>query len=77
MGYEGKVHQQSRKEDSFLKYYSILLISSLVSSTLFAVPLNKRDAIQELVQKLEALDPNIKSHQDDWLKVRNHLEPKY
>ncbi|MBC7531269.1 MAG: hypothetical protein H7318_06795 [Oligoflexus sp.] len=57
-----------------MKYYSILLISSLLSSTLFAASLNKRDAIQELVQKLEAFDPNIKSHQDDWLKVRNHLE---
>lgn len=57
-----------------MKYYSILLIPAFLSSTLFAASLNKRDAIQELVQKLEAFDPNIKSHQDDWLKVRNHLE---
>ena len=57
-----------------MKYHSILLISALVSSTIFASALNKRDAVQELVQKLEAIDPNIKSHQVDWLKVRSHLE---
>jgi len=57
-----------------LKTYFIVLIFSFLSSTLCAASLNKREAIQELVQKLERLDPNIKSHQDDWLKVRQHLE---
>ncbi|MBC7659048.1 MAG: hypothetical protein H7249_05005 [Chitinophagaceae bacterium] len=57
-----------------MKYRSILLFCSLISSTLFAASFDKRDAVQELVQKLEAIDPNIKTHQDDWSKVRAHLE---
>ncbi len=50
------------------------ILSILVSSTVFAANFDKRETVIELVQKLEATDPNIKSHQDDWLKVRQHLE---
>ncbi len=57
-----------------MKNYSIALIFLFLLPPLGAATLDKRDAIQELVQKLEVLDPNIKSHQDDWSKVRLHLE---
>ncbi|MES2744352.1 MAG: hypothetical protein V4655_02950 [Bdellovibrionota bacterium] len=57
-----------------MKYYSMLIISVCLSSKIYANSAAKRDVATELVQKLEALDPNIKSHQTEWLKVRHHLE---
>lgn len=58
-----------------MKLLPSLSFALLLSSTqLHAASLDKREAIAELVQKLETLDPNIKTHKDEWLKVRTHLE---
>lgn len=57
-----------------MKYYMILTIALMTSPTVFANSAGKREIVQELIQKLEATDPNIKSLQADWLKVREHLE---
>lgn len=57
-----------------MKYYSLLIIGLIATSRIYANSPSKRDIAQELLQKLEATDPNIKSHQSEWMKVREHLE---
>ena len=57
-----------------MKYYSLLIIGLMASTKIYANSPVKREIVQELIQKLEATDPNIKSHRADWLKVREHLE---
>lgn len=57
-----------------IKYYSLLIIGLLATSPVFANSPTKREIVEELLQKLELIDPNIKSHKGDWLKVREHLE---
>lgn len=57
-----------------MKYCSLVIIALVLSTKIYAISPAKRDVVEELVQKLEALDPNIKTHKDEWMKVRQHLE---
>jgi hypothetical protein len=57
-----------------VKNYTLLMIAAGVLPRAYANASTKREIVQELIQRSEELDPNIKSHRTEWLKVREHLE---